>query len=167
MHLNLRYFITFSPTASHIFLYFKLSILNNKVAIGCCISNLGRHCLSKLLHRQTETNRLGKWTTRWTENCLTCQAQRTAISGMTSSWRSVHNGVSQGLMLGPVLFNSIIDYLNNGTESTLGRIVDDTELGAVADTLHSCAAIQRDTDSLQKWTDRSLMKFNKRKCQVL
>lgn len=132
-----------------------------------CISYVVRHCLSKLLHRKTETNRLGKWTMRWTENCLTCHAQRTVISGMTSSWTFACNGVPQGLMLGPVLFNGITDYLNDGTKCTFGRFVDDTKLGAVADTLHSCVAIQRDTDSLQKWTDSSLTKFNKRKCQVL
>lgn len=92
------------------------------------ISNLVRHCLSKLLHRQTETNRLGKWTTRWNETRLTCQAQRTLVSGMTSSWRVVCNGVPQGLMLAPVLFNGITDYLHDGTECTFGRFVDDMKL---------------------------------------
>lgn len=86
---------------------------------------------------------------------------------MTSSWRAVHDGVHQGLTLEPVLFNGITDCLNDGTECTFGRFVNDTKLGAVADTMHSCVAIQRDTGSLQKWTDRSILKFKKRKCQVL
>jgi len=66
-------------------------------------------------------------------------------------------------MLGPVLFNCITDYLNDGTECAFGWFVDDRKPVAVADTLHWCVAIQKNTDSLQKWTDRSLMMFNKRK----
>lgn len=58
-----------------------------------CVSNLVRHCLTKLFHRQTETNRLDKWTTRWRENCLTCQAQSIVTSDMTSSCRFVPNSI--------------------------------------------------------------------------
>ncbi|PKU48002.1 rna-directed dna polymerase from mobile element jockey- hypothetical protein [Limosa lapponica baueri] len=120
-----------------------------------------------LKHVQTETSRPDKWTTRQTENFLTCKARKTVISGTTSSWRFVPNGVPHGVMLGPVLFSGITDYLNDGTGHTFGRFVDDMEVGAAADTLHSCVAIQRDTGSLEKWTDRNVMKFNRRKCQVL
>lgn len=33
---------------------------------------------------------LGKWTVRWVENWLNCQAQRVMSSSMKSSWRPVH-----------------------------------------------------------------------------
>lgn len=89
------------------------------------VSNIVRHCLSKVLYGKTETNRLDKCTIRYAENCLTCQAQRIIISDKTSSWRFLCSGVPQGLMLGPVLFNSIVDCLNNGTEGSVGRYVDD------------------------------------------
>lgn len=92
------------------------------------VSNFLRHCLSKVLHGQTEKNRLDKWTTRWPQNWLICQAQRIVISHKTSSWRFVCSGVPQGLMLGPVLLNSTIDYLNNGTEGSFGMFVDDMKL---------------------------------------
>ncbi|GAB0180750.1 mitochondrial enolase superfamily member 1 [Grus japonensis] len=42
-----------------------------------------------------------------------------------------------------------------------------TKLGGVADMPEGRAAIQRDLDSLDKWTDRNLMKFNKGKCKIL
>lgn len=44
---------------------------------------------------------------------------------------------------------------------------DDTKLGGVGETSDECAAFQRDSDSLQKWVNRILIKFKKRKCQVL
>lgn len=88
------------------------------------IPDFAKHYLSKVLHGQTETNRLDKRTTRWAENCLTCQVQRIVVSDKTSTWRFLCSDVPQGLMLGPILFNSIIDYLNNWTEGSVGRFED-------------------------------------------
>lgn len=53
------------------------------------------------------------------------------------------SAVSQGLLLGPRLFNNFIDVLDNGTECILIKFTDDTEQGGgagIADMLssHSC-----------------------------
>jgi len=37
----------------------------------------------------------------------------------------------------------------------------------VANTTDGCAAIQRDLNRLENWSERNLMKFSKGKCQVL
>lgn len=87
---------------------------------------------------------------RWTENCPNCQGQRTVVIGTNSisTWRSVHSGIPQVLMLESVLFDSVINELNNGTECIFGKCVDGTNLV----TVHGCVAIQRKIDKLQKCT---------------
>ena len=70
-------------------------------------------------------------------------------------------------MLGPVLFNSPINALDEGPECTLSTVAGGTELGGVGDTPAGCAAIQRDLGRLEGWVKRDLMKSNRGKCRVL
>ncbi|KAK4811178.1 hypothetical protein QYF61_019809 [Mycteria americana] len=54
-----------------------------------------------------------------------------------------------------------------GAECTLSKFADNTKLRGVVDTPEGCAAIQRDLDRLEKWADRILIQFSKRRCKVL
>lgn len=65
------------------------------------------------------------------------------ISDTKCSWRTVSNGVLQGLILGLVLYNSFINDLDDEAECTLSKSADDRRLGGVADRLESHAAIQQ------------------------
>lgn len=50
----------------------------------------------------------------------------------------------------PHSFSIFISILDAGTESTLSKYADDTELGGVVDTPHSCAVIQRGLGEFEK-----------------
>lgn len=89
------------------------------------------------------------------------------ISGTKSSWRPITGGIPEGSILDPILLNMFMNDVDDDAVCNFSKVADGTKLGGVADTPYSFAAIQRDLKRLEKWADRSLIKFSKRTCKVL
>ena len=104
-----------------------------------------------------------EWMVRWIENWLTGRAQRVVISGKESDFRPATSSVPQRSVLGLVLFNIFVSDLDEGIESILSKLADDTEMGDCllwADTLEGCATFQQDLDRLESWAGKDLTRFN-------
>uniref|UniRef100_A0A803TCZ3 Reverse transcriptase domain-containing protein n=1 Tax=Anolis carolinensis TaxID=28377 RepID=A0A803TCZ3_ANOCA len=110
---------------------------------------------------------LDKTTVRWICNWLSERTQRVLTNASSSSWKEVTSGVPQGSVLGPVLFNIIINDLDEGLEGTIIKFADDTKLGGIANTPEDRSRIQNDLDRLERWAKTNKMKFNRDKCKIL
>lgn len=84
---------------------------------------------------------------------------RVVVNGITSVWWPVTSGAPQGSVLGTVLFNVFIYYLDAGIECTLNKFDDDTNLEEAVDSLKAREALQGNLDRLENWTITSCMKY--------
>ena len=105
----------------------------------------------------------------WFRNYLTGRHQRVVLDGVYSKWLPITLGVSQGSILGPLLFLVYVNYIPNYTrfQSTIALFADDTKLYKSIDFPGAKNDLQADLNSLHKWILDWGMEFNKSKCQVL
>ena len=66
-----------------------------------------------------------------------------------SRWRPTSSATHQESILGQVLFNIFIDYLDCGTECTISYFVEGTKLSSLVDTLQGRDATEIDLDRLE------------------
>ena len=100
----------------------------------------------------------------WIKSFLTNRKQRVIVNGTPSSWYGVISGVSQGSVLGPILFGIYINTLVAVVKySDLFLFADDNKLFKIIQTEQDSSLLQYDIDSMDNWTLNSLLLFHPKK----
>ena len=74
-------------------------------------------------------------------SCLYGRTHRVVVNRSMSKWRSVTNGVLQGLVLGPAQFYIFVGDMGSGIECTLSEFADDSKQCGEADVLEGRGVI--------------------------
>jgi len=91
-------------------------------------------------------NHICQWINTW----LTKRSQRVALDGSFSDFVSVHSGVPQGTVLGPLMFLLYINDISEHVNSPLWLFADDRLLYRTITTDEDTTQLQHDLDQLQE-----------------
>ena len=80
----------------------------------------------------------------WIENWLRGRRQRLIVNGVPSDFTAVNSGVSQGSVLGHLLFVIYINDQDLGLSSKVSKFAEDTKLEINASNQESVRPLQRD-----------------------
>ena len=75
--------------------------------------------------------------------------------------------VSQGSVLGLILFNMFIGDIDSGVECTHSKFADDSKLWGAVNPPEGHDVIKRKLDRLEQWAQVNLRRFNKSKYKIL
>jgi hypothetical protein len=103
----------------------------------------------------------------WLKDFLQGRKQRVALGDSFSSWLEVLSGVAQGSVLGPLLFVIFINDMPEVTQNLCELFADDSKILAQIKNPNDQLLVQKDLDSLVKWSQDWNMLFNNKKCKVM
>ena len=143
----------------------------NKVG-GAILTDLSKafDCLSHdLLIAKLEAYGFDKSALKFIHDYLKNRMQRTKVNGSYSSWRELLNGVPQGSILGPLLFNIFInDIFFFLDKAKIANFADDNTTFAIeSDIMELLKTLESETFSILNWFRMNEMKPNQDKCHLL
>ena len=96
----------------------------------------------------------------WIEDFLTARQMSVSVNGAYSDWAKVASGVPQGSVLGPLLFLLYVNDIPASVSCKIKLCTDDTKLWNTTETQSDSQSLQSNLDSLSKWSDKWLLRFN-------
>ena len=106
-------------------------------------------------------------TLNWIQSFLIGRTQTVVLDGESSEEVKVTSGVTQGSVLGPLLFLLYINDLPENIQSQVRLFADDTAVYLTVTNMQDSQVLQSDLESLQHWERTWDMEFNPGKCQVI
>ena len=103
----------------------------------------------------------------WFRAFLMHRRQRIVINGCASHWTPVLSGVSQGSILGPLLFALYMNDLPCSLTSCVKMFADDVALYYNVWQERDCLTLQNDLNAIASWCALWQMKLNPSKCEAL
>ena len=144
--------------------------LNNKGQTDIIFLDFSK-ALDKISHKFLLSKRhcygIRNHTLSWISAFLSNRTQTTVVNGVHSSYVEVTSGVPQGSVLGPRLFLSYINDINNAIKSQIKLFADDSVLYRNIRNQNDQVILQNDLDTISSLAERWLMKLNINKCSVL
>ena len=99
----------------------------------------------------------------WIEQWLTDRRQYVVVDEEVSNWKSVLGGVSQGSVLGPLLFLIFINDLDDNITCNVLKFTYDTKVFRKVKNDGDKQCLQNDLNKLVKWSEKWQMLLNFRK----
>ena len=106
-------------------------------------------------------------TLSWIGAFLYNHTQTTVVNGVHSSYVEATSGVTQGSVLGPMLFLLYIYNINNAITAQINLFADDCVLYRNIHNQNDQGILQIDLDTISSWAEKWLMGLNINKCSVL
>ena len=102
----------------------------------------------------------------WLRDFLIGRRQRAVLNGCSSSWSSVLNGVPQGSVLGPLLFNIYVNNMPNCVNSPILQFADDVKMFQAIGGAADFQQLQADITFVD-WSIKWQLRFNVSKYNLL
>ena len=110
---------------------------------------------------------IGGKTLKWIDSFLCDRQQRVMVNGVKSDWAPVLSGVSQGTVLGPLLFSLYINDITEDIDSELRLFADDCVCYREIKDTEDTVKLQEDIDRLGCWARSWGMRFQPVKCNIM
>ena len=96
----------------------------------------------------------------WIREYLTDRSQCVKVNSKASEWLPIKSGIPQGSVLGPLLFLIHINDLPDNINSDVYMYADDTKIYREIKTIEDQRILQKDLDTLTKWSEIWLLEFH-------